>query len=145
MAERENVIRGLEAHCKTWEKDSMAECLTNPDMCPYHQGMPGCTGVLAADALALLKEQEPRVLEYSEIEKNPLVWLEDEDKEDVIPGLFLQYNWGEAEFSVQDPDEYVESIVRAATVIAFEKTYNVRWRAWTAKPTQDQRLEVPWE
>jgi hypothetical protein len=104
-----------------------------------------CSSILAADALALLKEQEARVLEYSEIEKHPLVWLEDEDKEDVIPGLFLQYDGGEAEFSVQDPDEYVESIVRAATVIAFEKTYNVMWRAWTSRPSPERMRDTPWK
>lgn len=144
MPDREKVMKGLEC-CIVRDPDAKRNCVE----CPYnHEGFitnTPCANGLMADALVLLKEQEPRVLEYSEIEKYPLVWLEDEDKEDVIPGLFLQYNWGEAEFSVQDPDEYVESIVRAATVIAFEKTYNVMWRAWTSRPTPDQMRDTPWE
>lgn len=97
------------------------------------------------DALTLLKDQEPRVLEYSEIEKHPLVWLEDNDKEDVIPALFLQYNGWSAEFSVQAPDKYVDAIVRSAEVIADERKYGVTWRAWMAKPTNEQREAVKWD
>jgi hypothetical protein len=96
------------------------------------------------DLLTLLKEQEARVLEYSEIEKHPLVWLEDNDKEDVIPALFLQYNGWNAEFSVQAPDEYVSPCVRSATVYADKNTYGIMWRAWTSHPTEEQRKAAKW-
>lgn len=96
------------------------------------------------DALALLREQEPRVLEYSEIEKHPLVWLEDNDKEDVIPALFLQYNGWSAEFALQAPDEYVDTIIRSPIVSAVEGMYGITWRAWMAKPTNEQRKAVKW-
>lgn len=99
----------------------------------------------AKDALALLREQEPRVIEYSEIEKHPLVWLEDNDKEDVIPALFLQYNGWSAEFSRQAPDKYVDTIVRSAKVIADERMYGVTWRAWTSRPSEQQMRDTPWE
>lgn len=134
---REKVIRGLE---------KCTECLGHcSDECPYYSHTSSCSGVpLRRDALALLKEQEPRVLEYSEIEKNPLVWLEDNDKEDVIPALFLQYNGWNAEFAVQAPDEYVDTIVRSAIVIAVERTYGITWRAWMAQPTEEQRKAVKW-
>lgn len=95
-------------------------------------------------AITLLKEQEPRVLEYSEFEKLPLVWLEDNDKEDVIPALFLQYNGWNAKFSRQAPDEYVSTCVRSATVYADKNTYGIRWRAWTSRPTEEQRKAVKW-
>lgn len=59
---REKVMRGLEAHCETWDEGKLSDCITNPDMCPYRRGdRPGCTAALAADALALLKEQEERI------------------------------------------------------------------------------------
>lgn len=99
---------------------------------------------LAHTALLMLEEQEARVLEYSEIEKHPLVWLEDNDKEDVIPALFLQYNGWNAEFSVQDPDKYVD-IIRSATVSAFEKMYGITWRAWTSRPSEQQMRDTKWE
>ena len=144
MTKREKVIRGLEAHAnpKTCETCAGEEC-------PYYNmggGYTGvtCSSILAVDALALLKEQEPRVLEYSEIEKNPLVWLEDNDKDDVIPAIFLQYNGWNAEFIRQTPDEYVSSYVRSATVYAVEKAYGVKWRAWLAQPTNEQRKAVKW-
>lgn len=133
MPDREKVIRGLELCAGT-------DCIG----CPY-RGVSPCQNKLAADALALLKEQEPRVLEYSEIEKHPLVWLEDNDKEDVIPALFLQYNGWNAEFLRQSPDEYVSSLVRSATVYAVEKTYGVMWRAWTSRPSPEQMRDTPWE
>lgn len=137
MADREKVIRALE-----W-------CIKKPchPNCPYFTaGQEMClfTKILP-DALALLREQDARVLEYSEIEKYPLVWLEDNDKENVIPALFIQYNGWNAEFLRQAPDEYVSSCVRSATVYAVEKAYGVMWRAWTAKPTPEQMRDTPWE
>ena len=111
----------------------------------------GCTGMndryrpYIYGALALLKEQEPRVLEYLEIEKHPLVWLEDNDKEDVIPALFLQYNGWNAEFALQAPDEYVDTIIRSPIISAVEGMYGITWRAWMAKPTNEQRKVVKWD
>lgn len=100
---------------------------------------------LAHTALLMLEEQEARVLEYSEIEKHPLVWLEDNDKEDVIPALFLQYNGWSSEFAVQDPDKYVDAIVRSAMVSAVEGMYGITWRAWSARPSSEKVRETKWE
>lgn len=132
MPDREKVMLGLE-FC------ALGDCI----LCPYTESR--CQEHLCGDALALLKEQEARVLEYSEIEKHPLVWLEDNDKEDVIPALFLQYNGWSAEFEVQDPDKYVDAIVRSAMVSAVKKMYGITWRAWTSRPTEEQRKAVKWD
>lgn len=132
---REKVIRGLEC-CALGS-------LSNCERCPYTETR--CSEHLCGDALALLKEQEPRVLEYSEIEKNPLVWLEDNDKEDVIPALFLQYNGWTAEFSRQAPDKYVDTIIRSAKLVSDERTYGITWRAWTSRPTPEQMRDTKWE
>lgn len=138
MVEREKVIKGLQI-CSQPKSEHKS--------CPYYpHNTDGkdCITKLTSDALTLLKEQELRVLEYSEIEKHPLVWLEDNDKEDVIPALFLQYNGWNAEFTVQAPDKYVDSIIRSAKIIAVERVYGVTWRAWMAKPTNEQRKAVKW-
>lgn len=59
MTDREKVISGLE-HCANWSA-SMDTC----DECPYGgNGVYGCAQ-LARDALALLKEQEPKKQENS--------------------------------------------------------------------------------
>lgn len=138
MNDREKVIRGLEC------------CLSPNDHenCPYDgigKTYSHCLKKLVTDALYLLKEQEARVLEYSEIKKHPLVWLEDNDKEDVIPALFLQYNGWTAEFSRQAPDKYVDTIVRSAKVVSDERTYGITWRAWISHPTPEQMRETKWE
>jgi hypothetical protein len=133
---REKVIRGL-------------KCCIDPEVpcreCPYYNYGHCDPDDVRRDALALLKEQEPRVLEYSEIEKHPLVWLEDNDKEDVIPALFLQYNGWSAEFSRQSPDKYVDTIIRSAKVVADERTYGKTWRVWTFRPTPGQMRDTKWE
>lgn len=135
VEKREKVIRGLEC-CALGSLSNCEECSYTETRCSEH---------LCGDALTLLKKQEPRVLEYSEIEKHPLVWLEDNDKEDVIPALFLQYNGWNAEFAVQAPDECVDTIVRSPIVAAVEGVYGITWRAWSAQPTDGQRKAVKWE
>ena len=138
MPDREKVIRGLEACACDMRLMQCADC-------PYHTNKARCLTTLMRDALALLKEQEPNVLEYSEIEKHPLVWLEVNDTEDVIPALFLQYNgWG-SEFVVQATDKYVDVIVRSAKDVFDERTYVITWRAWTSRPSEQQMRDIPWE
>lgn len=144
---RDKVIRGLKA-CNRQSYNG-SDCKN----CPYYDDedtaeLPfGICNIqdMFDDALALLREQEARVLEYSEIEKHPLVWLEDNDKKGVIPALFLQYNGWAAEFSRQATDKYVDTIVRSAKVIADERWYGVTWRAWTSRPSPEQMRETPWE
>ena len=58
MTDREKVERGLERCAGT-------DCTG----CPY-QGISPCQNKLAEDALALLKEQEPRVLSWEEVKKS---------------------------------------------------------------------------
>lgn len=127
MTDREKIIdelKGMVMVCAMYGDDEAIETLNS--------------------AISMLKDQEPRVLEYSEIEKHPLVWLEDNDKEDVIPALFLQYNGWSAEFALQAPDEYVDTIIRSPIVSAVEGMYGITWRAWMAKPTNEQRKAAKW-
>lgn len=149
MPDREKVIRAM-MYCVGDIKgvDENDEC--RGDICPYKvyadvDGYSYCQDHMIRDALALLKEQEARVLEYSEIEKHPLVWIEDNGKEDVIPALFLQYNGCNVEFALQAPDEWVDMIVRCATAITFEEMYGTTWRAWTSRPSPEQMRETEWE
>lgn len=141
MADREKVILGLEAHCVTWDEGKLGDCITNPDMCPYRRGdKAGCTAALAADALALLKEQEARVLTVEEIRSGAaeVVWLEDADKPNVIPGIrFKLMNEGE--------DEAVAIHVMDGFIGPRLAVYGKMWRAWTSRPTEEQRKAVPWD
>ena len=105
------------------------------------------------DALELLKEQQPRVLTYDEMKTmiGKPVYVE-EPKRNADPhcywGLVVEgeeppkeggYNYpGGVDFNVEvgldvyDGDLYMVDI-------------GCGWRAWTAEPTDDQRMDTPWE
>ena len=94
------------------------------------------------DALALLKAQDPHLLTLDEIHDSMVVWLEAGTK-------FLK---------IVDDDGVVLAIggsermgakcfitVWDVCVAATNDEYNVIWRAWSARPTREQRRGTPWE
>ncbi len=105
------------------------------------------------DALELLKAQQPRVLTYDEMKTmiGKPVYVE-EPKRNADPhccwGLVVEgveppkeggYNYpGGVDFNVEvglnvyDGDLYMVDI-------------GCGWRAWTAEPTDEQRMNTPWE
>ena len=140
MAEREKVIQGLEAHANPKTCETCAG-----EYCPYYNrggSYPKvtCSSFLAADALALLREQEPRVLTLEEIRSGTVevVWLEDADKPNVIPGIWFR-------LSNEGGDEAVDIHVMDGFVGARLEVYGKMWRAWTSRPTEEQRKAVPWD
>lgn len=92
------------------------------------------------DALTLLREQEPRVLTLEEIRSGTVevVWLEDADKPNVIPGIWFR-------LSNEGGDEAVDIHVMDGFVGARLAVYGKMWRAWTSRPTKEQRKAVPWD
>lgn len=87
------------------------------------------------DAIALLKEQEPRVLGLDEFHREMAVWLEDVDKEDVVLAIGGS-SCGGAKCFITEYD---------LGVSALDSEYGIRWRAWTAKPTIKMRKAVKWD
>lgn len=128
MADREKTIRGLEAH---YSDQPCSEC-------PY-QGERYCTMELTSDALALLREQEARVLTLEEIRSGAaeVVWLEDADKPNVIPGIRFK-------LMDEDGDEAVAIHVMDGFIGPRLAVYGKKWRAWTSRPTPEQMRAVPW-
>lgn len=126
---REKAILGMEAH---YSEKTCNEC-------PYHWEE-HCTMELAADALALLKEQEPRVLTVEEIRSGTVevAWIEDADKAEVIPGIWFR-------LSNEGGDEAVDIHIRDGFVGARLEVYGKLWRCWTARPTPEQMRDTPWE
>ena len=127
MTDKEKVIKWVEKQIKSndyWNKDYI-------DWIPVS---------MFKDVLALVKVQEPRVLTLEEIQNNCpdyvyLEWLnhcicciKDEGKSNKsvgyfaygIEGSYYQFLWD---------------------------TYGVKWRCWTAKPTDEQRKQkaMEWE
>lgn len=128
MADREKVIRGLEAcardvgimHCRE---------------CPYN-GI-SCITPLLRDALALLKEQEARVMTLEELQAIETPW-----NRNTPPYLFVEersstearwMSWG-----------FMHDCVRLLGTMGVQN-YGTKWRVWNLQPTPEQMRDTPWE
>ena len=113
--------------------------LDDCDNCAYTETR--CTSHLCADALRLLNE--PRVLEWSELVRmaeieSPPVWLEDYDKIHIIPALTVNSN-------ALVMTKTLGFVLRWKRITVRSDDYGTRWRAWTAKPTEETRRAVKWD
>ena len=131
MADRGKVIKGLEICIRVQDNE---KC---PDECPYRKDICYGTVGLMADALSLLKAQEPRVMTLGEVK--------------VIP--YDADIWIETEYYVGEITIFAATIntkgLRGVMVYGSHKTYdyeayNKLWRCWTSRPTDEQREAVKW-
>lgn len=126
MTEREKVIRGFEC------------CLRNDHKkCPYYSADildTTCYTRLHTDALALLKEQEPRVMTLEEVR----------DSDD---WMWIEYLSGYVEWQKQsDTFGYDEDGVMWNDATFYcNDSYGIEWRCWTSRPTEEQRKAVKWD
>lgn len=130
MNEREKVIKGLEYHLK--ELTVGKTCYE----CPYCGDNP-CETQLIANAISLLKEQEPRVLTLDEVRyEYEVVWLETKYLSPTVC-LFdnVESNVDWLYFVFGSDDSYGESV----------HLYGKNWRCWSARPTDEQRKAVKWD
>ncbi len=139
MADREKVIRGLEA-CVYNQR--LMQC----ESCPYHTDKARCLTTLMRDALALLKEQEARILTLEEalsgkngIETDPYVWVEVINREDIFLGSVTDISHFKPEPSFEITRSF--GACRSYQMMEYMKTV----RCWTHKPTDEQRNNTPWE
>ena len=129
MSDREKITKGLDIclnrfHCG-------AEC-------PYYDN-PGCQEQLRDDALALLKEQEARILDWDELEDwRNAVWFEDKDEHECYIALIANVGTYDAKFVNVEPGK----LHRLDFLCEF---YKKEWRCWSAEPTAKQREAVKWE
>lgn len=138
MAELEKVIKGLEICIRVQDNE---KC---PDECPYRKDICYGTVGLMADALALLKAQEARVMTLEEIEDAlyNVVWLDIPGAENLADGfsLIMAYSRKNGYVLLDSPFGDNPSQDR------FEYTdYNKTWRCWTSRPTDEQREAVKWD
>jgi hypothetical protein len=121
MTDREKVKCGLEC------------CYDdNCGACPYSASKK-CQHELHSDALALLREQEPRVMTLEEIIKlNDWVWV---DYEDAFNGYEYKLEY--------DPDCGRVEWLNGATDGMEE--YGKTWRCWTSRPSPEQMRDTKWE
>lgn len=136
MIDREKVIKGLECCLDDYGIDS------NCSECPYVEKDVGlCMSLegLLADALALLKASEPRLLTLEEV------------KSATGADLFLEISGypGERPYMTAVT---LESIGRKG-ISVYGSTFDFDryglsaygWRLWTSRPTEAQREAEPWK
>lgn len=128
MPEREKVIRALEM---CGYKEGMIQC----DECPYDGKQ--CWSRLKQAAIALLKEQEPRVMTLEEV----AAWHSiPESKRDPIyveyqPNSGLGVSHWRIEYFGFNPNSYTNK----------NSGYYGKWlRCWTSRPTEEQREAMKW-
>ena len=128
MTDREKVSKGLEC-CGVG-------VTMNCSKCPYDSEKLGCFRNLKADALNLLKEQEPRVMTKEEVLSQPegaVVWRE----------CHLSNGQYELRPMVCDGKGCCGDFgLSAECKYDFDCRYYVRY--WTNKPTDEQRKAVKW-
>lgn len=125
---RSEVIEGLEF------------CAANPN--PDDNGWSTVVSMnLVLDAIDMLKAQEPRVMTLEDVEHAEVAYAEDKDKTDIIPVLVLGRMCEHVALVKPHVDE--EAITRM--IIPRVDEYDVRWRCWTSRPTDEQREATPWK
>jgi hypothetical protein len=112
---------------------------------------------LMEDALALIREQEPRVMAISDVErigadnhsafKNDgltVMWLEEFGKQYPLHVVVLK--WDEDDWQ-GEPNNIVNVYYFGTDEFdQFSLTdYNKTWRCWTDKPTKTQRMGAAWD
>ena len=109
------------------------------------------------DAIALLREQEPRVLTLNEVERIgtnnfgalssedlTILWIEELGKNYGIAPVVAK--WDEDDWN-GEPNDIVRAYYFASDLDEeFNlNEYNRTWRLWTDKPTKTQRMGAAWD
>lgn len=133
MADREKVMRGMYI-CATGSFD---DC----KMCPYDK-LTNCQDLMLSDALALLKEQEPRVMTLKELDDYR------KTEEGADPYITSEKTPVMVEYSNDVPYNTrwltIESLNSWLDYRDMRVIYGKEWRCWTARPTDEQRKAVKW-
>jgi len=137
MADREKVIKWFEM-CDIYTGD-----LCSKNNCPYF--FDGCRDKLKKNILALLKEQEPKVLTREEVEER----MNTNDDSDSIfyveVRTLTRTSFGVFQLNFDSKDYYVAMLLGSGFPTWYRKeSYGHKWRCWSARPTIKQRLAVKW-
>ena len=146
MDKREKVIKGLECCLPMTTRNGLADC----EQCPYDRkitlegGVTECCHDLMADALALLKEQEPRVMTAEDmwtLKFNDTVIIEQKIPPLLIPAIVRD------NIKHDDALEVLQVVTASMDggANADYDYYGKTWRCWTSRPTDEQREKVKWD
>lgn len=143
MSNVERVIRGLECCLPMTTRNGLADC----KKCPYDRkitlegGLTECCHDLMADALALLKAQEPKVMTLGDLRSIGSVW-----ELNTPPYLWMEinpsYRWTRG-FWVAWREIY--DMIDGLHPTYDADNYQKIWRCLASRPTDEQREAVKWE
>lgn len=127
----EKAIRGLE---------SLWMCISPVSHtcwdCPYQDNRVECKRRVVKDAIALLREQEARVMTLKELQAIGMSW-----NRNTPPYLFVERRSLESRWMSWG---FMHDFVRLwGTMNA--KNYGSKWRVWNLQPTPEQMRDTPWE
>lgn len=140
MFDIEKVLKGLEAHA------TASGCIKN---CPYWAiEKLDCSQELAADALSLLKAQQPRVLTIEEVagrialEQIKPIYLE-YGPMSRYEGKIIEIIPHNVYFTEMCTFEWIDE--NNLTDGVFIDEMNTVWRCWNVRPTDEQRKAAKWD
>lgn len=105
------------------------------EQCPYCNEPFPCSNTLLHDALALLREREPRVMTRKEIEGSDGAEFYSEHKGEEY--LYMDHTEG--------PAYIMGNMGRFSLKHLRWEDYGKTWRCWTSRPSDEQRKAVKWE
>ena len=122
-----------------WEKkiEAIQRCVQNDCTGCSYNGYTDCLEKMLRDALALLKEQEPRVMTLEELQAIETPW-----NRNTPPYLFVDrrsfaesrwMSWG-----------FLHDGVRLHGTMGVQN-YGTKWRVWNLQPTPEQMRETKWD
>jgi hypothetical protein len=120
MSDREKVIKGLQIERECVSRDCDRDC----GNCDLVQDRDWLLSVYDG-ALALLKEQEPRVLTLDEADAAEVVWFEARNH------IFIEPMLTRGQRLADEAEDWFQ--------------YGRDWRCWSARPSDKQREEAPWD
>lgn len=142
MAKLTDVIKGFEC-CREHDIGACCEC-------PYDGAH--CASNLREDALALLKEQVPRILSLEEaiegkngLEIDPYVFVEIKRRGDIFIGSVSDASHYNPDLSFDVRECFRITRNYPASMIYLNADYMKIVRCWTHKPSIEQRKEAAWD
>ena len=131
MPNMEKVVAGLE-HCNFGGSEPCYE-----KECPYYQSH-DCTDELKNDILAMLKEQEAKLMTLDEVKD--FGWDYCYLEEERLPGKEYRAVCGDYALTC-----ITWPCITSMRIQHGDETYNKKWRCWTQRPTNEQRQVVKWD
>ena len=126
--EHECMLRGAHDDCDR----NCADCELVQDDSELHE--------MYTDVISLLKEQEPKILDWNEIRNYPVVYGEFRGVKDIYPMIITVDSWGRClswNPGINVSEEFI--------LLVSDEEDRKNTRCWDKMPTEEQRKAMKWE